>query len=97
MQKVHQEQDQPIQVHQSEVMVCPSDVEPGHDWYRRKHNSSGKPPQWINTMLRKYSGDPDRVDWETSPSSQSDVATDRHSSTQATVEPPEDGGAIEEG
>ena len=50
--KVYYPQDGPIRVHQSRVCLCPQDFPAGYFWYGGKRRGPGRPPRWVEDLLR---------------------------------------------
>ena len=50
--KVYAPQDGQIQVHQNRVAHCPSELPAGFFWYGTRRASPGRPPKWIDRLLR---------------------------------------------
>ena len=62
-----------MQVPQSQVTTCPSDLEPGYYGYGQKHSSSGNPPHWVDAIFAKDSMNSDSMVQATPPTSSSDT------------------------
>ena len=52
MVKVYAPQDGQIQVHQTRVAHCPPELPAGFFWYGTKRSSPGRPPRWVDQLLR---------------------------------------------
>ena len=51
--KVYRPQDGQIQVHQTRVTPCPPAFPAGYYWYGDKRHGPGRPPKWVDKLLRK--------------------------------------------
>ena len=63
-------QDGQIQVHQNRVAPCPAEIPAGFFWYDSRRSGPGRPPKWVDHLLRGdvYSP-PEPVTEEESPES----------------------------
>ena len=51
--KVHYPKEGTIQVHMNRVVKCPSGFPPGYFWYGNKRRGPGRPPKWIDKLVKK--------------------------------------------
>lgn len=50
--KVYRPQDGAIQVHKTRVTPCPAAFPAGYHWYGNRRSSPGRPPRWVDRLLR---------------------------------------------
>ena len=51
--KVYYPNEGTIQVHMNRVVKCPSGFPPGCFWYGNKRRGPGRPPKWIDKLVKK--------------------------------------------
>ena len=73
--KVYYPQDGPVHVHQSRISRCPEEFPAGFYWYGNKRRGPGRPPKWVDRLLR--SGPTD--------TSRKSVTTSRHGAQHAAI------------
>ena len=73
--KVYYPQDGPVHVHQSRISRCPEEFPAGFYWYGNKRRGPGRPPKWVDRLLR--SGPTD--------TSRKSVTTSRHGAQHAVI------------
>ena len=52
VEKVYRSQDGTIQVHKTRVTPCPDTFPAGYHWYGDRRQSPGRPPRWVDQLLR---------------------------------------------
>ena len=52
VEKVYQPQDGPLQIHKTRVTPCPDAFPAGFHWYGDRRQSPGRPPRWVEGLLR---------------------------------------------
>ena len=78
--KVYYPQDGPVHVHQSRNSRCPEEFPAGFYWYGNKRRGPGRPPKWVDRLLR--SGPTD--------TSHKSVTSSRHGTQHAAIgDPPQ--------
>ena len=78
--KVYYPQDGPVHVHQSRISRCPEEFPAGFYWYGNKRRGPGRPPKWVDRLLR--SGPTD--------TSRKSVTSSRHGAQHAAIgDPPQ--------
>ena len=73
--KVYYPQDGPVHVHQSRISRCPEEFPAGFYWYGNKRRGPGRPPKWVDRLLRSGPTDTFRKS----------VTTSRHGAQHAAI------------
>ena len=75
-------QDDLFLIHQSRVKVCPHNFSGGFYWYGGRRHGSGKPPQWVEDLLRGPDEQSDQHS-ENTASPVTDVSLEQHTEGSA--------------
>ena len=91
--KVYAPQDGQIHVHQNRVAPCPPEIPAGFFWYGTRRSGPGRPPKWVDQLLRgdMYSP-PEPVTEEETP--ESHITAQDVPETSETEEPSHEPGSV---